>query len=134
MSDKIRKSEAEWQAELSPEAYRVMREYGTERPFASPLNTEKRQGKFVCAGCGKELFASGQKFDSGTGWPSFTAPVSAAALGTQEDRSHFMRRIEVHCDSCGAHLGHVFPDGPQEAGGLRYCINGCALEFKPEKN
>ena len=134
MDPKAGKTDAEWRNKLSPEAYQVMREHGTERAFASPLNNEKRTGKFVCAGCGKELFASEAKFDSGTGWPSFAAPSEGAAVGTTEDRSFFMRRTEVHCDTCGAHLGHVFTDGPREAGGLRYCINGCALDFKPEKS
>ncbi|MBI3673719.1 MAG: peptide-methionine (R)-S-oxide reductase MsrB [Rhizobiales bacterium] len=113
MTAKIVKTDAEWRAELNPEAYRVMREHGTERAFTSPLNNEKRKGMFVCAGCGKELFASDNKFDSGTGWPSFTAPAETGAIGSTEDRSLFMRRTEVHCDNCGAHLGHVFPDGPK---------------------
>ncbi|MBM3519525.1 MAG: peptide-methionine (R)-S-oxide reductase MsrB [Alphaproteobacteria bacterium] len=131
MSKRIAKSDAEWRQALSPEAYRVLREHGTERAFTSPLNDEKRGGMFVCAGCGKELFASAAKFDSGTGWPSFHSPAAADAVGTTEDRSWFMRRTEVHCDSCGGHLGHVFPDGPKPTG-LRYCINGCALDFKPD--
>jgi peptide-methionine (R)-S-oxide reductase len=132
MTPKITKTEAEWRAELSPEAYRVTREHGTERAFTSPLNDEKRKGMFTCAGCGKELFPSSTKFESGTGWPSFYAPVSDAAVGAHEDRSWFMRRTEVHCEDCNAHLGHVFPDGPKPTG-LRYCINGCALDFKPDK-
>jgi peptide-methionine (R)-S-oxide reductase len=122
----------EWRSRLSPETYRVMREHGTERAFTSPLNGEKRKGMFVCAGCGKELFASEQKFDSGTGWPSFFAPANGEAVATTEDRSWFMRRTEVHCSDCGGHLGHVFPDGPKPTG-LRYCINGCALDFKPDE-
>lgn len=133
MTDKLNKTDADWRQELSPEAYRVLREHATERAFTSPLNSEKRKGMFVCAGCGKPLFPSDTKFESGTGWPSFTAPVADGAVGTKEDRSWFMRRTEVHCDNCGGHLGHVFPDGPREAGGLRYCINGCALDFKPDK-
>jgi peptide-methionine (R)-S-oxide reductase len=132
MSSKITKSDAEWRDSLSPEAYRVLREHATERAFTSPLNDEKRQGMFVCAGCGKALFASSAKFDSGTGWPSFYQPVTTDAVGTKEDRSWFMRRTEVHCDACGGHLGHVFPDGPKPTG-LRYCINGVSLGFKPEK-
>lgn len=132
MATKITKTEAEWRAELSPEAYRVTREHGTERGFTSPLNDERRKGMFACVGCGKPLFASTTKFESGTGWPSFFAPVSAEAVGEQEDRSWFMRRAEVHCEDCNAHLGHVFPDGPKPSG-LRYCINGCALDFKPDE-
>lgn len=129
---KISKSDAEWQNQLSPEAYKVMRQHGTERPFTSPLNNEKRDGMFTCAGCGKEVFPSSAKFDSGTGWPSFTAPASAEAIGTSSDRKLFMVRTEVHCPDCSAHLGHVFKDGPGP-NGLRYCINGCALDFKPKK-
>lgn len=128
---KITKSDAEWKAQLSPEAYRVARQHGTERAFTSPLNEEKRDGMFTCVCCGKELFASDAKFDSGTGWPSFFEPVAQEAVGTQEDRAFFMRRTEVHCADCNAHLGHVFPDGPRPTG-LRYCINGVALDFKPE--
>ncbi len=134
MNDKPEIPESEWQRRLSPEAYRVLREHGTERAFTSPLNSEKRKGMFVCAGCGKPLFAMDKKFDSGTGWPSFTAPVAADAVGESVDRSWFTRRTEVHCADCGGHLGHVFPDGPRDAGGLRYCINGCALDFKPEQD
>ena len=132
MSQKTSKTDAEWRQSLSPEAYRVLREHGTERAFTSPLNAEKRRGMFVCAGCGKEVFASSAKFDSGTGWPSFYQPAAPEAVGTKEDRSWFMRRTEVHCDDCGGHLGHVFPDGPKPTG-LRYCINGAALDFKPDK-
>ncbi len=129
---KIEKTDAEWRAALSPEAYRVLREHGTERAGTSPLNAEKRKGMFACAGCGKDLFASETKFESGTGWPSFYAPVDAEAVGTSEDRSWFMRRTEVHCADCGGHLGHVFPDGPKPTG-LRYCMNGAALQFKTDK-
>ena len=132
MTDKISKSDAEWRQSLSTESYRVLREHGTERAFTSPLNDERRQGMFVCAGCGKEVFPSAAKFESGTGWPSFDAPAGDAAVATTEDRSWFMRRTEVHCDACGGHLGHVFPDGPKPTG-LRYCINGAALDFKPDK-
>ena len=128
---KISKSDADWQKTLSPEAYRVLREHGTERAGTSPLNHEKRNGTFVCAGCGKELFASGTKFESGTGWPSFYASLGEEAVGTSEDRSWFSTRTEVHCADCGGHLGHVFPDGPEPTG-LRYCMNGAALDFKPE--
>lgn len=128
---KITKSDGEWKAQLSPEAYQVARRHGTERAFTSPLNDEKRKGMFTCVCCGKALFPSDTKFDSGTGWPSFYAPAEAAAIGTKEDRAFFMRRTEVHCADCEAHLGHVFPDGPKPTG-LRYCINGVALDFKPE--
>jgi peptide-methionine (R)-S-oxide reductase len=128
---KINKSEAEWQSQLSPEAFRVTREHGTERAFTSPLNNEKREGEFTCIGCGKPLFASDAKFESGTGWPSFWQPVAEEALGRKTDRSFFMSRTEVHCADCGAHMGHVFPDGPKPTG-LRYCINGVALSFKPK--
>lgn len=132
MTSKISKSEAEWRSGLSSEAYRVLRQHGTEPAFTSPLNEEKRQGMFTCAGCGKDLFPSSTKFDSGTGWPSFYAPFGHEAVGESEDRSWFSRRTEVHCDACGGHLGHVFADGPKPTG-LRYCINGCALGFKPDK-
>ena len=128
---KIQKSDADWKAKLSPEAYRVAREHGTERAFTSPLNNEKRAGMFTCVCCGKPVFSSETKFDSGTGWPSFYQPADDTAVGTSEDRAWFMRRTEVHCADCDAHLGHVFPDGPKPTG-LRYCINGVALDFKPE--
>lgn len=131
MTSKTARTDAEWRELLSPEAYRVMREHGTERAFTSGLNTEKRDGMFVCAGCGRALFPSATKFESGTGWPSFHAPATPDAIGTREDRSWFVRRTEVHCADCGGHLGHVFPDGPKPTG-LRYCINGVALAFKPE--
>lgn len=125
----IQRSEAEWRAALDPMAFRVLREHATERAGTSPLNGEKREGMFHCKGCGTPLFASDTKFESGTGWPSFTSPV-AGNVGEQEDNSFFMRRTEVHCAACGGHLGHVFPDGPAPTG-LRYCINGAALEFRP---
>jgi peptide-methionine (R)-S-oxide reductase len=128
---KINKSETEWQSQLSPEAFRVTREHGTERAFTSPLNDEKRTGEFNCICCGKPLFASDAKFESGTGWPSFWQPLAEEALGRKTDRSFFMSRTEVHCADCGAHMGHVFPDGPKPTG-LRYCINGVALSFKPK--
>jgi peptide-methionine (R)-S-oxide reductase len=130
-TDKIVKSDAEWRAELTPEQYRIMRQHGTERAGTSPLDKEKRQGMFACAACGEPLFASDAKFDSGTGWPSFDRPASEAAVSEHEDRSYFMSRTEVRCARCDGHLGHVFPDGPQETTGQRYCINGAALTFKP---
>lgn len=125
----VSRTEDEWRRALPPERYRVLREHGTERAFTSPLNAEKRPGTFRCAGCGKPLFDAAAKFESGTGWPSFTAPLDGA-VGTRTDRSFFMVRTEVHCADCGGHLGHVFPDGPEPTG-LRYCMNGLALEFEP---
>ncbi|MFN3448678.1 MAG: peptide-methionine (R)-S-oxide reductase MsrB [Roseococcus sp.] len=125
----IQRSEAQWRAALDPLAYRVLREGATERAGTSPLNREKRPGLYRCAGCGAPVFDAAAKFDSGTGWPSFTAPV-AGGVGERADNSLFMRRTEVHCAACGGHLGHVFPDGPPPTG-LRYCINGAALAFEP---
>jgi peptide-methionine (R)-S-oxide reductase len=119
----------EWRRRLTPEQYRVLRQHGTEPRGASPLNKEKRSGRFVCAGCGHELFSSETKYESGTGWPSFWAPLDAA-VGTSTDRTFGMTRTEVHCARCGGHLGHVFPDGPAPTG-ERYCMNGAALEFAP---
>ncbi len=129
---KITKSDAEWRQSLSPEAFRVTRKHGTERAWTHPYSEEKRDGMFRCVCCGQELFASDAKFDSGTGWPSFHSPASGQSVGETEDRSFFMRRTEVHCSRCDAHLGHVFPDGPKPTG-LRYCINGVALAFEPKK-
>ncbi len=126
----IRHSDEDWRQMLSPDAYRVLRKHGTERAGTSPLNAEKRKGVFTCAGCGTEVFASDTKFESGTGWPSFFKPIDGG-IGTSEDRNFFMVRTEVHCAKCGGHLGHVFPDGPQPTG-LRYCMNGVAMKFRPE--
>jgi peptide-methionine (R)-S-oxide reductase len=126
----IAKSDAEWRAELTPEQFRVLRQHGTERPGTSPLNAEKRDGAFLCAACETQLFDSATKYESGSGWPSFFAPVEGA-VATTEDRTLGMRRVEVHCARCGGHLGHVFPDGPQPTG-LRYCMNGAALKFEPK--
>jgi len=128
----VEKTEAEWKAQLSPEAYQVLRKHGTERAGTSPLDREKRQGVFECAGCGAPLFASEVKFNSGTGWPSFFKPIEDKAVGTTTDRSFFMTRTEVHCAQCGGHLGHVFPDGPAPTG-LRYCMNGVSLKFQPKE-
>jgi len=128
MSDKIEKNESEWRAELSPEQYHVCREHGTEPAFAGKYHAYKEKGVYKCSCCGAELFASDAKYDSGTGWPSFWEPKSQEAVGTEEDRSHGMLRTEVHCNQCGAHLGHVFPDGPRPTG-LRYCINSISLDF-----
>ena len=122
-------SDEEWRRRLSPVQYNVLRKHGTERAGTSNLNGEKRAGLFVCAGCGKPLFASDTKFESGTGWPSFYQPLEGA-VAEMEDRSLFMSRTEVHCADCGGHLGHVFPDGPRPTG-QRYCMNGVALDFKP---
>ena len=130
-ADKIVKSDAQWRAELTPEQHYVLRQRGTERAGTSPFNHEKRKGMFTCAACGEPLFTSDAKFESGSGWPSFDKPVSGAALSEQDDRSLFINRTEVRCARCEGHLGHVFPDGLQETTGLRYCINGVALEFKP---
>lgn len=129
-SAQIVKTDAEWQAQLSPMAYKVTRRHGTERAFTHD-DFPKVPGRFRCICCDAPLFDQAQKYDSGSGWPSFWAPAEGAPIGTREDRSLFMRRTEVHCARCEAHLGHVFPDGPRPTG-LRYCINGVALRFEPE--
>ena len=123
-------SEDEWRQRLSAEQYKVMRSHGTERACTSPLNAEKRAGTYACAGCGQALFETSAKFESGTGWPSFSQPIREDAIGTTEDRGFGMVRTEVHCSNCGSHLGHVFPDGPRPTG-LRYCMNGVSLSFQP---
>jgi peptide-methionine (R)-S-oxide reductase len=123
-------SDAEWRKRLTADQYAVLREEGTEPAFTSPLLNEHRRGVFACAGCDLDLFSSTTKYDSGTGWPSFWAPLDGA-IGTLEDRTFGMTRTEVHCRRCGGHLGHVFNDGPRPTG-LRYCMNGVALRFKPE--
>ncbi len=126
----VTKTDAEWKALLTPEQYQVLRQHATERPGSCALLQEKRAGTFTCAGCGQKLFVATGKFESGTGWPSFFEPIKGA-VGTTDDNSHFMVRTEVHCSQCGGHLGHVFPDGPPPTG-LRYCINGVALNFEPQ--
>jgi peptide-methionine (R)-S-oxide reductase len=124
------KTDEEWRRILTPEQYQVLRGHATERPGSCALLSEKRAGTFTCAGCGQPLFIADRKFESGTGWPSFFAPIEGA-IDESVDDSHFMRRTEVHCSRCGGHLGHVFPDGPPPTG-LRYCINGVALNFTPK--
>ncbi len=127
----IEKSPEEWKQELTEEEYRVLREKGTERAFTGDLLNNKEEGVYVCAACGQELFASDTKFESGTGWPSFYAPVDEDNVAEESDRSFGMKRTEVLCSRCGGHLGHVFPDGPKPTG-LRYCVNSVSLDFEPE--
>lgn len=129
---KVNKTDAEWQALLSPEQYRITRERGTERAFTGPFWNSKEKGTYSCVCCGEELFRSDTKFDSGCGWPSYFEPVRADAVIELEDRSYGMRRVEIRCAACDSHLGHVFPDGPPPTG-LRYCINGHAMTFTPDQ-
>jgi peptide-methionine (R)-S-oxide reductase len=126
--EKIKKSDEEWRAELTPEQYQVTRKHGTERAFTGPYWDEKAAGTYLCVACGQPLFRSETKYDSGSGWPSFYQPMTGEALATKEDKTLFMKRTEVLCARCDAHLGHVFPDGPQPTG-LRYCMNGTALKL-----
>ncbi len=130
MPDKLALSDAEWRRRLSPEEYEVLRRHGTERPFTGCLLATKEPGTYVCAGCGNPLFRSGEKFDSGTGWPSFTEPVSPGSVVEVDDLSYGTRRTEIRCARCDGHLGHVFPDGPPPTG-LRYCMNSVALRHVP---
>jgi peptide-methionine (R)-S-oxide reductase len=130
--EKITLSESEWRTRLSPEQFHVLREAGTERAFTGALNHNKDSGTYDCGGCGNPLFTSDKKYDSGSGWPSFTAPVSPDAVIEHVDTTHGMRRVEVVCAKCEGHLGHVFPDGPREDTGLRYCMNSASLRFQPE--
>jgi peptide-methionine (R)-S-oxide reductase len=129
MTTEITRSDAEWRERLTPEQYQVLRRKGTEPPFTGKYVHSKEDGVYRCGACGAELFSSEDKFDSGTGWPSFTEPTATANIRLEEDRSLFMRRTEVLCGTCGSHLGHVFDDGPQPTG-QRYCINSCALDLE----
>lgn len=126
------KTDEQWRSELTPEQYEVLRKAATERPFTGRYVSTKADGTYRCAGCGNELFASDTKFDSGSGWPSFTEPKNLENVELKEDRSHGMTRVEVTCATCGGHLGHVFDDGPSDKGGKRFCINSCALELETD--
>jgi peptide-methionine (R)-S-oxide reductase len=133
MSTRIEKSDQEWRAELTPQQYQVLREHATEAPFSGEYVHTKADGTYCCAACGAELFSSAAKFDSGTGWPSFTEPVNQENVTLREDRSFFMRRTEVLCKACGSHLGHVFDDGPRPTG-QRWCINSVCLNLRPQES
>ena len=131
---KVTRTPEEWAAMLTPQQYHVAREKGTERAFTGDYWDNHDRGVYRCVGCGAELFDSNDKFDSGTGWPSFTKPVDATIVGTETDRKFMMTRTEVHCAKCDTHLGHLFPDGPKAAGGMRYCVNSASLRFEKEKD
>ena len=132
MANKIKKTEAEWRQQLTPEQYHILREKGTERAFTGEYTNTKTPGTYLCAACGQELFASDSKFDSHCGWPSYYEPLKEGAIDEHEDRSYGMSRTEVTCSRCGGHLGHVFPDGPHPTG-LRYCINSASIKLDPNK-
>ncbi|HSM53518.1 MAG TPA: peptide-methionine (R)-S-oxide reductase MsrB [Erythrobacter sp.] len=132
MADKVELSEAEWREKLTPEQYHVLREAGTERAFTGKYDKHYDPGEYMCAGCGTKLFGSDAKYNSGCGWPAFTRPADDEMIEERRDMSYGMIRTEVLCAKCGGHLGHVFPDGPPQEGGLRYCINSASLEFEPE--
>lgn len=134
MTDKTGRTEAEWREKLSPEQYHVLREAGTERAFTGKFDKFYEEGEYYCAGCGQKLFESDAKYNSGCGWPAFTKPSEGDSVTEHRDTSYGMVRTEVVCSNCDGHLGHVFPDGPPEAGGMRYCINSAALDFEAEKD
>lgn len=128
---KVEKTDAEWREQLDPEQYRILRQAGTERPFVGEYTDKEDEGVYKCAGCGEELFTNETKFHSGCGWPAFYAPSNPDAVEAHEDSSFGMRRVEILCKSCGGHLGHVFPDAPEQPSGMRYCINSKSLDFDP---
>lgn len=132
MTEKVERSEEEWRKQLTPEQFQVLRQAGTERAFTGQFDKHYDAGEYICAGCGAKLFASDAKYNSGCGWPAFTRPAEGEAVTEHRDTSHGMLRTEVVCSRCDGHLGHVFPDGPPDQGGLRYCINSAALQFHPE--
>lgn len=132
MTDKVELTDEEWRAKLTPEQYQILRQAGTERAFTGKYDKHYDAGEYFCAGCGTRLFESDAKYNSGCGWPAFTRPSEAETVEERRDISHGMIRTEVLCAKCGGHLGHVFPDGPQDQGGMRYCINSAALDFEPE--